>query len=392
MEHSVSLYIHIPFCLSKCTYCDFFSVPCGGGGIPDTYIDAVLQESAYRAEINNIDSWRTIYIGGGTPSLLTEPQIHRLFTGLAAVVGEKLSCETTIECNPCDIEEKKLAAFENAGVTRLSCGIQSFCGNVLRTVRRRSSPDSIHLALSCIQKYWHGLFSADMISALPGETEESFAAGLDSLLAYKPDHISLYSLTVEKETPLGEKIFSKKIPYDFDWADALWIFGRNYLCSHGYEEYEVSNFCRDGKKCLHNLAYWNQENYIGCGAGATGTIYGGRKLLSVRETNTRNIAAYIDFWQGSKKTFTEIPAETEYITPETAAFEFFMMGLRTSAGICRETYEEKFGITFSDKIEHLFCDWEKTGRCIKYEKNTRHFYALTGKGILFLNEFLESLL
>jgi oxygen-independent coproporphyrinogen III oxidase len=384
----------MPFCLSKCTYCDFFSVPCGEKGIPDAYIEAVLQESAYRAEINKIDSWRTIYVGGGTPSLLTETQISRLFTGLGAVAGKKISCETTVECNPCDIQEKKLAAFENAGVTRLSCGIQSFSENVLRTVHRRSSPHDIRLALSCIQKYWHGLFSADMISALPGETEESFTAGLDSLLAYKPDHVSLYSLTVEKETPLGERIFSKKIPYDFDWADALWLFGRNYLCSHGYEQYEVSNFSRtrNEKKCLHNLAYWNQENYIGCGAGATGTIYGKGKSLSRRETNTKNIEAYIEFWQRNKETVMEIPSETEYITPETTAFEFFMMGLRTSAGICRETYEEKFGIPFSQKIEQLFYDWEKTGRCIEYEKNTRHFYALTGKGILFLNEFLESLL
>ena len=391
VEHAVSLYIHIPFCLSKCTYCDFYSIPCGSG-VPDSYVDALLREASYRAENTGSDSWRTIYVGGGTPSLLTDVQTERLFAGLAGIAGGKLPREVTVECNPSDVTPEKLAAFEKSGVTRLSCGIQSFSGKVLENVRRRSSADDVRRALACIRRYWHGIFSADMISALPGETDESFTAGLASLLDYEPDHVSLYSLTLEQETPLGDKILSGKQSYDFDLADAMWISGRDYLCSRGYAQYEVSNFCIKGKECLHNKAYWNQEDYIGCGAGATGTLYGSRGAVSVRETNTRNIAAYTGFWLHTGKIQrAEIPSETEYISSGTAGFEFFMMGLRTASGVCRETYEEKFGTAFPQKAEQLFADWGKNGRCIEYEKDSRRFYALTDSGMLFLNEFLESL-
>lgn len=392
MEHAVSLYIHIPFCLSKCTYCDFYSIPCRSAGVPDSYVDAILREAAYRAEITHSTSWRTVYVGGGTPSLLTVAQTARLFSGLAGIAGGKLPAEVSVECNPSDVTPEKLAVLENSGVTRLSCGIQSFSGPVLKNVRRRSGTDDILRALACIRKNWHGLFSADMISALPGETEKSFISGLESLLDYTPGHISLYSLTIERGTPLGDEIASKSVQYDYDRADALWILGRDYLCARGYRQYEVSNFCIHGEECRHNMAYWNQEDYIGCGAGATGTLYGRNGALTIRETNTQDIAAYTGFWLHENGTAeAAVPSEKEYIRPETAGFEFFMMGLRTASGICRETYEEKFGTPFPQKAEKLFRDWQKTGRCTMYEKDSRHFYSLTGSGLLFLNEFLESL-
>lgn len=391
MEHAVSLYIHIPFCLSKCAYCDFYSIPCGSELISDSYIDALLCEAAWRAEINHIDSWATIYVGGGTPSLLTEKQIQRVFAGLSAIAGRKKPREVTFEWNPGDVTPQKLAAAEKAGVTRLSCGIQSFNEKVLKNVSRRSNTGNVRYALECIRRNWHGIFSADIISGLPCETDESFITGLGALLDYAPDHVSLYSLTLEEGTPLGDKIFAGKLSYDSDKADAMWISGRDYLCSNKYMQYEVSNFCRQGKESLHNMAYWKQQDYIGCGAGATGTMYGRKKSLSIRETNTRNIAEYSDFWLHDKIQHTKIPSEIEYITPATAEFEFFMMGLRTSEGICRETYEENFGTVFPQKVEQLFTSWEKKGKSTEYTKNYRHFYALTSSGLLFLNEFLESL-
>ena len=431
MGVSFPLYVHIPFCTSKCSYCDFFSVPCAKK-IDDEYIDAVLNEAACTASLRDIDSWKTIYVGGGTPSLLSEKQIDFLFSGLLKM-SRKAPLEVTMEANPSDVTESLLDAASASGVTRISCGIQSFSDASLCRVRRRSRASDVYRALSLFEKNRPHALSVDMIAGLPEETDASFASGLKTLLSYAPDHISLYSLTVEEGTPLCSEIESGKILHDIDVSDALWISGRDFLCGAGYEQYEVSNFCRRGCECLHNLAYWNLESYAGIGAGATGTFY--RKDVSARFTNTRDIEAYTRFWKSKKidaddlrsriflsddfrtahlraerehrdekrmtqgdavqayteRRFGEIPFSVEYIDKKTEAFEFFMMGLRMTRGICRETYEARFG-AFPEKAEALFTAWEGRGLALRRKKNGRRFYALTKEGLLFLNEFLEALL
>ncbi len=431
MGVSFPLYVHIPFCTSKCSYCDFFSIPCAKK-IDDEYIAAVLTEAAFTASLRDIDSWKTIYVGGGTPSLLSEKQIDRLFSGLLKMSRE-VPLEVTMEVNPSDVTESFLDAASASGVTRISCGIQSFSDASLCRVRRRSRASDVYRALSLFEKNRPHSLSVDMIAGLPEETDASFASGLKTLLSYAPDHISLYSLTVEEGTPLCSEIESGKILHDIDASDALWISGRDFLCGAGYEQYEVSNFCRRGCECLHNLAYWNLESYAGIGAGATGTFY--RKDVSARFTNTRDIEAYTRFWNGEKidaddlrsriflsddfrtahlraerehrdekrttqgdavqayteRRFGELPFSVEYIDKKTEAFEFFMMGLRMTRGICRETYEARFG-AFPEKAEALFTAWEGRGLALRRKKNGRRFYALTKEGLLFLNEFLEALL
>ena len=411
MGVSFPLYVHIPFCTSKCSYCDFFSVPCAEK-IGDEYIDAVLTEAAFAASLCDIDSWKTIYVGGGTPSLLSEKQIDFLFSGLLKM-SRKAPLEVTMEVNPSDVTESLLHAASASGVTRISCGIQSFNDASLRRVRRRSRADDVYRALSLFDKNRPKALSVDMIARLPEETDASFASGLKTLLSYAPDHISLYSLTVEEGTPLCTEIESGKIRHNIDASDALWLSGRDFLCDAGYEQYEVSNFCRRGGECLHNLAYWNLESYAGIGAGAVGTFYG--KDVSARFTNTRDIGSYVRFWKSKKidaedlrsriffsddfrtvqgaaeRRFGELPFSVEYIDKKTEAFEFFMMGLRMTRGICRETYEKRFG-TFPEKAETLFKSWEGRGLALRREKHGERFYALTKEGLLFLNEFLEALL
>ena len=413
MGVSFPLYVHIPFCTSKCSYCDFFSVPCAKK-IDDEYIDAVLNEAACTASLWDIDSWKTIYVGGGTPSLLSEKQIDRLFSGLLKM-SRKAPLEVTMEANPSDVTESLLDAASASGVTRISCGIQSFSDTSLCRVRRRSRASDVYRALSLFEKKRPHALSVDMIARLPEETDASFASGLKTLLSYAPDHISLYSLTVEEGTPLCSEIESGKILHDIDASDALWISGRDFLCGAGYEQYEVSNFCRRGGECLHNLAYWNLESYAGIGAGATGTFY--RKNVSARFTNTRDIDSYTRFWKSKKidaddfrsriffsddfrtvqvraereRKFAELPFSVEYIDKKTEAFEFFMMGLRMTRGICRETYEARFG-AFPEKAEALFTAWEGRGLALRRKKNGARFYAFTKEGLLFLNEFLEALL
>ena len=411
MSASFPLYVHIPFCTSKCSYCDFFSIPCAEK-IGDEYIDAVLTEAAFAASLCDIDSWKTIYVGGGTPSLLSEKQIDFLFSGLLKM-SRKAPLEVTMEVNPSDVTESLLHAASASGVTRISCGIQSFNDSSLCRVRRRSRADDVYRALSLFDKNRPKALSVDMIARLPEETDASFASGLKTLLSYAPDHISLYSLTVEEGTPLCTEIESGKIRHNIDASDALWLSGRDFLCDAGYEQYEVSNFCRRGGECLHNLAYWNLESYAGIGAGSVGTFYG--KDVSARFTNTRDIEAYTRFWKSKKidaedlrsriffsddfrtvqgaaeRRFGELPFSVEYIDKKTEAFEFFMMGLRMTRGICRETYEKRFG-AFPEKAETLFKSWEGRDLALRRKKNGRRFYALTKEGLLFLNEFLEALL
>lgn len=390
-----SLYIHIPFCRSKCSYCDFFSVPCGNQNVPDEYIASLCNEIKIRKAERGADSLETVYIGGGTPSILTEGQLFRImnevFSGL-----RKEPEEITVEANPDDISKDFLDALASCGVTRISCGIQTFNGSALKNVKRRGTDKVSRSAAELIKIYWKGIFSADLISGLPGESEKSFLRTLDELLKFKPEHISMYSLTLEEETPLGKSFYDGTLEYDFDMADKIWIAGRNLLIEKGYGHYEVSNFCLPGFECRHNLAYWNQDDYIGCGAGGTGTFYGKNAL---RFTNTSELKKYVSFWKDSVST-ENAPGSAERLSWETQAFEFFMMGLRTLRGISREEYERRFSAGIPEKIAAVFKRWTEKGLCreklspspVARRGAPEHFYSMTEEGILFLNRFLEEIL
>ena len=265
--NSVSLYIHIPFCKKKCSYCDFFSSPCSlqkdKKYVPDSYLTALCIQAESYAKIFNVESWKTIYIGGGTPSLLTAEQLEFLLGGIkkAAVFADE--CEVTMEMNPDDISESLLAAAKKSGVTRISVGIQSLSDEVLKAVDRRCSRQTSLTALELLHKKWQGGFSADLISGLPLDSREQLEKTICELLSFEPDHISLYSLTLEEETPLGRAVFSGNLEYDYETADDCWLAGRNLLEKNGYRQYEVSNFAKPGFESIHNKTYWKLENYIG---------------------------------------------------------------------------------------------------------------------------------
>lgn len=388
MSSSSSLYIHIPFCVSKCDYCDFFSVPSGKSSVPDNYISAVLNETAYRAEKYGVKSWKTVYIGGGTPSLLSEKQLKALVLGIGSLFQNNQIEEISVEMNPSDVTAEKLAAAAECGVTRISCGIQAADGKILSAVHRRSGAQDVTEALECIRRNWKGIFSVDMIAALPGQTEKQLLSGLEKIVSYRPEHVSLYSLTVEENTPLGKLIESGNVSYDYDEADRLWISGRDFLVKKGYRQYEVSNFCFPGFECRHNLTYWRLQDYIGTGSGATGTMYGKE---TERWTNSRNISEYINFWLNSPYNAEKIPQVVEKIDEETQAFEFFMMGLRTTEGVSSIEYEKRFGRKMPKNAVSLFEQWEKCGKAEIRQIESGKQFSLTSEGILFLNKFLESI-
>lgn len=367
--------------------------------MPDEYVAALINEINFRLKKNLPDKLQTVYIGGGTPSLLGNENLLKICDAVKPFISDGVSYEWTIEANPDDVTESFLDVLQNSAVNRLSCGIQAFDDSILSLVNRRSSLECVKNALDLIRKKWKGQFSVDLISALPGQKTEMFLEGLKSVLAYGPDHVSLYSLTIEEGTPLKKSIDLGNIDYDFDGADQMWISGRDFLLENGYEQYEVSNFynVHTGKKSEHNLTYWKSLDYVGCGSGATGTVrdFSGIECVKgFRWTNTQDIKEYVRFWNDFDGFTNEkiIPQEEEELDEETLAFEFFMMGLRVSKGVCIEYFEKRFCKRFPEKIEKLGLQWEKQGKAIFYEREGLHYFALTGKGLLFLNDFLRQII
>lgn len=387
-EKAISLYIHIPFCITKCRYCDFFSKACGKEPVPDSYVEALCNEILSVSGV----SVNTIYFGGGTPSLLTPQQIKRIFEALNKACKLKPDAEITFEVNPDDVSEELIATLEAAGVNRISCGIQSMTEKVLQYAGRRASAAVNQNALKLLQKFWHKKLSLDLISALPYESTESFRQTLDTIINAKPHHISMYSLTIEEKTPFGIALEDGSLSYDFEAADAMWLYGRNYLESHGYPQYEVSNFAEKENQCRHNLVYWNHGDYSGLGSGATGTVYN-KDGSALRITNTSSIKDYIDFWTNADRTKTDVKEvrTIEVIDLSTSIFEFFMMTLRKTEGFLQSEFLHCFNKKLPNNFLKTFERWQKKGlaECISLKDDLR--YCLTKEGLLFLNSFLSEL-
>lgn len=393
--NSAGLYVHIPFCTKKCAYCDFFSIP-KTSAVEDRYVECLLNEASFYAQRLGIESWKTIYIGGGTPSLLSARQISCLLKGLlsSCVKTGAQPEEVTMEMNPESVTAEKLFSAQDGGVTRLSLGIQSLNDAPLREAGRNCSARQAEEALELVREAWSGQLSLDAIAGLPGQSGSEFCRSLEKMLSFAPDHFSLYTLTVEEGTPLSRSIRSGTVSFSGDEADSQWLLGRDILSENGFFQYEVSNFCRNGKKSIHNSRYWSQKDYVGIGSGATGTVYGRKSL---RWTNCADICAYEQFWSGKKGGAgvleAEIPRETEEIGLADREFEFLMTGLRTAEGVSAEEYQE------------LFCDvapWHGNLGLRLSGAGMKHFavsgsgnsarFALTQDSILFLNRILLSLL
>lgn len=398
MEKEYSLYIHIPYCISKCRYCDFFSKACNNG-VPPEYIKALKNEIECRLTRQCRPELKcrppappvikTIYIGGGTPSLLTIQQLSEILDTVNKCAQIKENCEITIELNPDDVTPELLQNLEKVGITRLSVGIQSMNEEVLKFAGRRASAACNLKALNCIKENWHRTLSLDLICALPGETALSFADGLNTVCGFEPEHISLYSLTIEDETPFGRMYNNGEFEYDWDAADEMWLEGRKILEQNGYFQYEVSNFCKPGFECQHNLTYWNHEDYFGVGAGGTGTIY------PDRWTNSSDLDDYVHFWGvaalGAEQQNQQVPEIKEIIQGQTAEFEFFMMGLRKLSGVKESAYKKYFNKDFPVRVVELFEKWQKNGLAQFESAGGERTFCLNGDGILFLNKLLEEL-
>lgn len=330
MSKKLGVYIHIPFCVSKCKYCDFLSAPCDAAGRA-VYVEALIEEIRESAKDFKDYVVDTIFIGGGTPSILEPEQITKIMETVWDNYAHEKYVECTIECNPGTLTERKVESWLMAGINRISFGLQSANNNELQGLGRihtvEEFVDSYLIARNC----GCNNINVDLMSALPYQTEESFYGTLRSVAGLKPEHLSVYSLIVEENTPLYDWVNAgneDKLPSE-ETERKMYYETRNILREYGYERYEVSNYAKPRYECRHNLGYWERKNYVGFGLGAA-SLVGNR-----RYNNLSDMEEYINC-NGSIKT------DVQELSKEDAMEEFMFLGLRKMNGILKSDFEECF--------------------------------------------------
>ena len=314
------LYVHVPYCVVKCSYCDFFSVVADGADLPGT-VDAILAEAERRAP----RAPRTVFVGGGTPSLLPEPELARLFDGLDRLTGFRDSSrETTVECNPESLDAAKAQALVGLGVDRLSIGFQSLDPRILELFGRVHSTDESFAAFEAARAAGPRAVNVDLIYGVPGEELTEWLAHLERVLALGPDHVSAYTLAWEPGTQLTKDLETGRLErLDEETELAFFLQTRGVLEDHGFAAYEVSNFATPGHQCLHNVHYWNNGAYVGIGPGAVS------RLADTRFGNPRSVGA----WRAALGR-GDFPASwEERLAPIARLAETWWLGLRTSRGV-----------------------------------------------------------
>ena len=283
MEDYRGLYIHIPFCVKKCAYCDFVSY-CNREADFDQYIKSVLAEAEeYKGE--KID---TVFIGGGTPTILNHKQITSLAKGIGKIFDIKPNAEYTIEANPKTLSKEKLKALYECGINRISVGVQSFCDSELVAIGRIHNANEAYKTIEEIKKFGFDNFNIDLMLNLPNQTMGSLEKTLKTTIESEPSHVSCYSLILEENTPLWADYQKGKYTEPDDEFDReLYHFAVDYLKQYGYGQYEISNFAKKGMECAHNIKYWSCDEYIGLGVAAHSYYKG------VRYYNTTSLAQYM---------------------------------------------------------------------------------------------------
>jgi oxygen-independent coproporphyrinogen-3 oxidase len=312
--------VHLPFCAAKCHYCDFFSVPGEGQDIDGT-LRAILAEARSRAP----ESPRTVYLGGGTPSLLSHGQLAELLDGLDALTGFRASAsEVTAECNPESLDRPKAERLLELGVDRLSIGFQALDDRLLELFGRVHTADDSFRAFEAARAAGVRRVSIDLISAAPGQTAASWAADLERVLALAPDHLSAYNLAFEEETPFKRWLDTGRLERAAEELELeLFHATRERLAKGGYGAYEISNFALEGEECRHNLNYWRNGPYVGIGPSAASHVGG------VRWGNPRSIGA----WRKAVERARWAPAWEEELSPRDRLGETWWLGLRLALGV-----------------------------------------------------------
>ena len=374
---SLGLYIHVPFCRSKCQYCDFYSVTCKDDKLMDQYLDAIcdhIKEAGALAPNYKVD---TIYFGGGTPSFFGAEGIAIILTTIRRNFDVDTAAEITIEANPDSVSDRLLHRLYAEGFNRVSLGIQTDDDETLKKLGRPHTYAQAVNAYQRIRKAGFRNVSVDLMYGLPGQTMRTWQETLDNVLKLLPEHISCYGLKVEEGTPLYEYKDAANLPDDDLQAD-MYLAAVELLRSRGYRQYEISNFCRKGLYSRHNMKYWTGGEYLGFGPSAS-SDFAGKRFTFVRDLQT-----YI---QGIRDG-GEVMDEVQEIPLRERAGEYLMLRLRTSQGIAADEYERLFLLPFEPLGEVL-----AKHRAFGYTGiNDEGRWYLTPKGYLLSNSILSDLL
>jgi oxygen-independent coproporphyrinogen-3 oxidase len=367
----ISLYIHIPFCARRCDYCDFYSTPIasfkdGFEEVRKKFVDRLLEDA--RSSLEEADFTPTVYIGGGTPSVLRE-SLGRLLEGLSRLLPNT-PLEFTVEANPESADEGFFRTCLSNNVTRVSLGIQTLSEKSRKAVNRLGDVGGVQESLALAKRFFPRSFSVDLIAGLPFQDTESLRSDVEQVLAFEPVHVSLYSLTIAEGTPLEKRI--RKNAVLFQNIDDLWLFGKDLLEQAGYTAYEVSNFSLKGKESLHNKRYWRMENWAGVGPSASGTVIDNENGTGIRLTVKADVALYL------KRTEQDV----EYLDRDALIKESLLMGFRSIDGPDTALFLKRFHKPIASLIPKTIDAWRNRGL---FEQNR---IALTKEGLLFLNRFL----
>jgi putative oxygen-independent coproporphyrinogen III oxidase len=346
---SFSLYAHIPYCLVKCPYCDFNAY--GVRTWPEErYVDALCAELRYYLAQ---PPWlgqtvETLYFGGGTPSLFAPTSIERFLNLLASLCPLAANFEVTLEADPATVTREKLADFHTVGINRLSLGTQSFQPALLKTLGRLHSADEGLRAITWARDSGFTNLSVDLIFAVPGQTLPMLESDLSQALACAPEHISLYGLTYEENTPFfSMKEKGQLRPVDEDDEVAMYALVRERCASRGYRHYEISNFALPGFSSRHNANYWNGGSYLGLGAGAHSFVR--EPGWGKRWSNQKNPKTYTNqaLAGGNAQSFQET------LTRSQALGEFIFLSLRQLDGFAPATFAERFAVSLTEEFPHV---------------------------------------
>jgi len=363
-EGSVSLYLHIPFCRSKCSYCDFNSYA-GLESLIEPYVGALIAEMGLWQEPSQDMSVATVFFGGGTPSLLPLPEVGRIAAALRQRFRLAADAEVSCEANPGTVDRPYLQGLRSLGVNRLSLGVQSFHDDELATLGRIHTAAEAREAYHTARQAGFDNVNLDLIYGLPRQTMTAWQHTVSEAIALRPDHLSLYALSLEEGTPLADAVADGRLPPpDADLAADMYLWAEDALAAAGYQHYEISNWALPGRQCRHNLAYWLNEPYLGLGAGAHSS-FGGFRFASVKEPH-RYIPLVEESAKGDGRLAEGLAsflaglshiASVEQMTAARTMAETVVLGLRLVDGLPLEEFRRRFGqelmVVYGPQVEEL---------------------------------------
>ena len=378
MKRDLGLYLHIPFCIQKCGYCDFLSAPAGREE-REAYVQALEKEIRSYGDFAGGYRVSTVFVGGGTPSCLEASHTERIFEVVKDTFEIERMPEISMEMNPGTVTKEKLQAYKNCGINRLSIGLQSVRDSNLRLLGRIHTYEEFLESFRLAREAGFQNINVDLISSLPGQTEEFWREELKTIAELSPEHISVYQLILEEGTTFYEKYAAHpELLPDEETSRAIYQATEEVLGQYGFHQYEISNYAKEGRECRHNLKYWERDDYLGLGLGAASMV------RNIRMNNTGDMKTYLEKCGEPKTMRTDV----QFLEEPRQIEEFMFLGLRKTRGISKKEFRRVFGrdieLVYEKALKKLF----SSGMLL--EKKDRLY--LSKEGVLLSNAVLSEFL